>query len=72
MDRSGPFHPPYSRVIELICFGQVDEDLLRKQQAAYSIAGVDEEVNPLLDLSSMDSLPTSHIDTSCARAGARE
>lgn len=23
---------------------QVDEDLLRKQQAAYSVAGVDEEV----------------------------
>jgi hypothetical protein len=26
---------------------QVDEDLVRKQQAAYSVAGVDEEVSEL-------------------------
>ena len=29
---------------ELIRFIQVDEDLLRKQQAVYSVPGVDEEV----------------------------
>lgn len=33
---------PLNYIIHL----QVDEDLLRKQQAAYSIAGIDEEVSP--------------------------
>lgn len=36
-------------IIELIIL-QVDEELLKKQQAAYSVAGVDEEVSHGLNI----------------------
>lgn len=36
-------------------FRQVDEDLMKNQQAAYSVPGIDEEVCPALSLSPPDT-----------------
>jgi hypothetical protein len=49
----------------------VDEELLKKQQAAYSVAGVDEEVT-LCAMCAYACAQLAHIDTSCTCFKARK
>ena len=51
---------PYSRSLLGM---QLDEDLVKAQQAAYSVAGVDEEVRQLVTWTRLDSFqPIAHLD----------
>ena len=54
---------PGHTVLKILLGVQLDEDLVKAQQAAYSVAGVDEEVRQLVTWTRLDSFqPIAHLD----------